>query len=397
MTITYADSYNNLGPLAGANITTIDQQGNLWGNEYSQTIVEFSPKLVPLVNVSMDPLPNTNIVPIFSEGPKTGVMSIDPSGDLWFAASVVGNTSSQRTEPEGAIYELGPTGNLLSPTTGYTSGGIVNPLTAMADTNGLVWVSNLGSYLNASNTDTVLGGDISLLSSSGTPYSPAAGWNVSQSFSPGITNFDGSHNAWVINTAATQLFSFPATITGSGPANPATIINLPGYADDIVFDTTGQAWFLVDSSYESSSNDTLGYLSSTGALQSSSISGGGLVHGSELAVNASNRIFVNNLNFNAAASPGFCPAVTLTIFSGGAGGGAPLVPYALGSDIAACNLVGSVSGGFLIDNAGSVLLDNATVQSSYSNNSLNGFAGLIRFVGLATPTKTPNTGPPQAP
>jgi len=394
ITITYADGFNNVGPLAGVNISTIDQQGNLWGGN---EIVEFSPELAPLVNFSTDPLPNTDLIPIFYAGPKTGVTSIDPSGDLWFAASVVDNTDSQRTEPEGAIYELGPNGNLLSPTTGYTSGGIVNPLTVMADTNGLVWVGSLGYYLNSSGSDTVLGGDISLLSSTGTAYSPATGWNVSQNFSPGIINFDSLHNAWVINTAAPQLFSFPPNITGSGSANPATIINLPGYADDIVFDTAGQAWFLVDASYESASNDTLGYLSPTGTLQSTSISGGGLVHGSELAVDASNRIFVNNLNFNAAVSPGFCPSVTLTIFSGGTGNGAPLVPYALGSDIAACNLVGSVSGGFLIDNAGSVLLDNATVQSSYSNNNLYGFAGLIRFVGLATPTKTPNTGPPQAP
>jgi hypothetical protein len=174
-------------------------------------------------------------------------------------------------------------------------------------------------------------------------------------------------------------------------ASIATIYPNSAVAKDIVFDTQSQGWF---------SYGTIGRVNADGTIVGSAITGGsGLIKAVELAVDASDRIFVLNTD---SSIPGgsVWPAVTLSLFSGGSGNGAPLSPIALGSDISATSNSFGGGSGFLIDNAGSVLVDGNYVQSSFnaSTNSLSeSLTGLTRFVGLATPTKTPNTGPPQAP
>ena len=139
----------------------------------------------------------------------------------------------------------------------------------------------------------------------------------------------------------------------------------------------------------------LGEVYPTQLLGSTSITGSGLISPSELAVDASNRIWT--LNLDHSLNGGYCPKATLAVFSGGTGGGAPLSPIALGSDVGGCLLLGPE--GFLIDNAGSVLVDDVLAKGYLdpSTGAYYGQAGLTRFVGLATPTKTPNTGPPQTP
>jgi hypothetical protein len=265
---------------------------------------------------------------------------------------------------------------------------------AMADTNGYVWAGSYGYYDDAMGNFYNLGGDVSLLSPTGAAESPSTGWNVSKAFRPGLINFDANHNAWVTNTQAANLLEFPALTTGTGVSNPApaTLVTIPATATDIVFDTQNQGWFTYGSVGE------IGKIDSSGAVTNTVISSGsGLISAAELAIDASNRIWVYNQN--AASNSGECAGVTLSVFSGGSGGGAPLSTIALGSDIAACSYFGAT--GFLIDNAGSILVENVEAQSSYSGGYLYGFGegegGLTRFVGLATPTKTPNTGPPQAP
>ena len=207
---------------------------------------------------------------------------------------------------------------------------------------------------------------------------------------PGLINFDANHNAWAINAKAPNLLKFPSTLTtgiGAGMSAPATAVSIPNYASDIVFDTQNHGWFAYGS---------IGEIDTAGAVTNTVISSGsGLLTASELAVDASNRIWV--FNSNTAVNGGYCDGLTLSVFSGGTSGGAPLSTIALGNDIAACALFGPT--GFLIDTSGSVLVENVLAQSSYdpSAGTLNGYYGLTRFVGLATPTKTPNTGPPQAP
>ena len=395
MTITYSEALDSTGPLAGANISTIDQQGNLWGTyQYGENILKFSPALAPLVNVSLYPFDGTTEDPSIEDtGRKTGVMSIDPSGNLWFASGFADDINTFQTDnPTGAIYELDPNGNVLSGAYGYTSGGIFNPWMAMADTNGFIWVGNLGYYQIPGGAFINPGGDISLLSPTGAAESPGTGWNVAKNFQPGIINFDGYHNAWVTDTKAAQLLEFPPLTTGTGLSNaaPAIALAIPNYATDIVFDTQDQGWFAYGPIGKINTNDTI--------LSTAITNEGGLIDAVELAVDASNRIFALNTNFNIPGGSTW-PAVTLSVFSGGSGGGAPLSPIALGSDISATSSSFGDGSGFLIDNAGSVLVDGVEANSSYNATAgtLTGYPGLTRFVGLATPTKTPNTGPPQAP
>jgi sugar lactone lactonase YvrE len=127
MTITYSES---VGPLAGANISTIDQKGNLWGAlHYQEAVLKFAPDFTPLVNVNLYPFDGTPDDPGFQDtGRKTGVMSIDPSGNLWFASNFSLNFNTGfEDNPSGAIFELDPNGKVLSGAYGYTRGGVYNP------------------------------------------------------------------------------------------------------------------------------------------------------------------------------------------------------------------------------------------------------------------------------
>ena len=403
LTIFYTDDVSD-SPIVSAQIQTIDQEGNLWGagGDY---VYEFSPQLVPEVNVSVDNLANSGTSGFnlgYQNSLKTANMSIDPTGNVWLAIAwtYTGDNPGNEANRTGAILEFDKNGNLLSGD-GYIDGGIVDPLTAMADTDGYVWVGNSGNFDDPNNPRAnangfvSLGGDVALLSSTGAAQSPSTGWNVTTELQPGVIDFDGLHNAWIINSnpGLPQLLMFPAPIPGAPPftgPTPATIYPLTSAANDIVFDSLNQGWFSMQSA------GSIGEVTAppTQTLGNPIVSGSGLVYPVELAVDASDRIWTLNGTTNPTAANGYCQSLTLAVFSGGAGQGAPLSTVALGNDLNGC--IAGGAGAFLIDNAGSILIDGAGASFTYEGEVFT-YTGLARFVGLATPTKTPNTGPPQAP
>ena len=165
MTITYSEASGTASPLSGATIRTIDQEGKLWGSYQHTNIAKFSPQLAPLLNFSLANLANSGTSPHFNDvNQKTGLVSIDPTGNLWVASSdTVNSVNMAVVNPTGSILEFDNSGNLLSTAAGYTGGGIVNPTMALADTNGYVWVGNEGFY-ESGNTTYNLGADVALLS-----------------------------------------------------------------------------------------------------------------------------------------------------------------------------------------------------------------------------------------
>jgi hypothetical protein len=143
----------------------------------------------------------------------TGI-AIDNSGNVW--ATNDGNNS---------VAELSNLGVALSPSTGYTGGGLNYPVGIAADGAGNVWIANLGS------------GGITELSDLGVAVSPSTGYTRSSLAYPGEIAIDGSGDAWVTQALPTGAFEFigvaapvitpiaaglPATPTANGSSNLGT-------------------------------------------------------------------------------------------------------------------------------------------------------------------------------
>jgi hypothetical protein len=103
---------------------------------------------------------------------------IDGSGDAW-----IDNT-------QGSLSEFSPLGVALSPTTGFTGGGMVSPYNLAIDIQGNVWVSN---YPNA---------QISEFTSKGVPVTSSTGLTGGGlALTTGLA-VDGNDNVWVADDTA---------------------------------------------------------------------------------------------------------------------------------------------------------------------------------------------------
>jgi secreted PhoX family phosphatase len=109
-------------------------------------------------------------------------IAIDSAGNAWIA-----NEDYDRVGHTGSISKFSSAGTALSPPTGYTGGGLLNPVSIAIDGSGNVWTANLGS--------------VSEFSGAGAALSPSFGYGYAEGFfdSPQSIAIDGSGNAWVAN------------------------------------------------------------------------------------------------------------------------------------------------------------------------------------------------------
>jgi streptogramin lyase len=203
---------------------------------------------------------------------------------------------------------------------------------------------------------------LTLLSSTGQPLSGATGYNSPQLPFPLSLAIDANHNAWIGN-------SYGNTVTKVSPdGSQFTSYTCCNWAGGMAIDQRGNVWvanYMGDSISQLASDGTVissGYTDSQGSLQ----------HPQGIAVDGSGHVWVTNwlgssiteLAGSAATSPG-------QILSPAAG-------WAHDA---------SVDHGFAvaIDASGNLWVTN------FNTNILT------EVVGLATPVKTPQLGPVQAP
>jgi PKD repeat protein len=140
--------------------------------------------------------------------------AIDSFGNVWIT-----NTSSFGSSNTPSLSKFSNTGTPLSPSTGFTGGGLKQPYGIAIDGGGNIWVTNTGAY------------DISEFSNSGAPISPATGftgYQVAGPYDAGIA-VDGSGNVWVANSGYNNVSEFLGAATpvktplaASLPATPTT-------------------------------------------------------------------------------------------------------------------------------------------------------------------------------
>jgi hypothetical protein len=169
----------------------IDNSGNVWAGN------GLSPGSVSLLNGSTG-------API---SPSTGYtggglyiplgIAIDSSDNIWIANASVYDLNTHKTTTPGSVTKLnGSTGAPISPSTGYSLGGSLSPLSMAIDGVGNVWTGNDGGKTNCTQNCWNL---VELNGSTGDFISGSAGYLGGGLFQPGSIAIDGSGNVWTAN------------------------------------------------------------------------------------------------------------------------------------------------------------------------------------------------------
>ena len=144
--------------LSGPNCIAIDASGDAWvGNDSS--LSELSP-----AGVAISPASGY-------QGSGGYGIAIDNASDVWLADA-----------DNNRVSKFSNNGTALTPSGGFTGGGLSAPLSVAIDGAGSVWLA---------------GGGLSEFSSAGIPLSPAKGYAVE---GPQAIAIDGSGNVWLAGT-----------------------------------------------------------------------------------------------------------------------------------------------------------------------------------------------------
>ena len=135
-----------------------------------------------------------------SAGTETNALAIDAADNIWF------------TSPKNnALGKFSAAGTALSPTAGFTGGGLNGPVGVAVDGAGQVWVANRD------------GSSVSTFDPTGKPLSPSTGLQAAGISNPRGIAVDPSGNVWVTDFTGNAVTEFLGA--GAPTASPSTSTN----------------------------------------------------------------------------------------------------------------------------------------------------------------------------
>lgn len=198
-------------------------------------------------------------------------LAIDGFGNIW-----LGNPANQ------SLSKFSPTGKALSPTAGFTGGGLFGaPFTIAIDGSGNVWTAGEGSNR------------LSEFSNSGAAISSSAGYTGGGLDTPTGIAIDGSGNIWIPNYSGPSLSEFSSNGTAISGSSGYTGggLNTPV---DVAVDSSGNLWVL---NYpDIGFGNSLSKFSNGGAAisGSSGYTGGGISSPNRIALDGLGNIWIAN-------------------------------------------------------------------------------------------------------
>ena len=312
----------------------VDSQGNVWVANYNNVASKFSPIGAP----------------VFPNG-VTGAgldqsygLALDLNDNVW----IPNETPFYGAGASGGITELNSSGKSLAGTTGFTGSGLYYPTSVAIDPNGTVWAADNGDAR------------VSLLSSSGVSLSGSSGYVSSMFAFPVVVVVDGNHYGWVGNLGSNF-------VTKVSPDGSSITDYTAGYgASGLAIDQNDNIW--TANFYDSSVSQLKNSGSSVGTYTAS----GSIAEPQGIAVDGIGNVWVANYRAayltELAGSGATTPGTALTPAAGVGGDAKLLEAYAL-----------------VIDASGNLWV------TDYGTNMLT------KFVGMASPVKTPLSGLPKAP
>lgn len=335
---TMSINYTGGGMNSPANVG-VDSTGNVWVASYFGVASEFSPTGTP----------------VFPTGITTGGLSqsyglaIDAQNNVWITNE---NSPMSVNNGSGSVTVLSSTGQVISPATGYSDGGLAYPDAIAIDPNATVWV--------ADNFDA----SVTLLSASGQPLSGTRGYTTPKLAFPVAVAIDANHNGWVANSS--DGFITKVAPDGSQFSSYTCCLKPVG----IAIDQRGFVWvtdYLGDSVNQLAGDGTI--ISPASGYNDNKAS---IVYPQGIAIDGAGRVWIANLGGNSitelAGSAATSPGQILSPTAGYASDAAMAQPFAVA-----------------IDASGNLWIPNFQANT------------LTEIIGLATPVKTPQLGPAQLP
>jgi streptogramin lyase len=326
------------GGMNGPSGLGVDSAGNVWVASYFGVATKFN-----ALGAAIFPSGITGSGLNNSYG-----LAMDLNDDAW-----IPNEQPYTGAGTGSVSELSPGGASLAGPGGFTAGGMNYPISVAIDPNGTVWVVDYGNS------------HLTLLNAAGAPLSGTSGYTTSQFSFPVAVVVDGNHFGWVANQSG-------ATITKAAPDGSSfTSYSCCHGASGLAIDQADNVW--VANYY----GDSVSLLSNNGmVLSNGAYTGlGGIDHPQGIAIDGAGNAWVANFRQ---------PYLTeLAGVNGGSGVpvGSSLTPATgYGAD---AKLLEAYA--IAVDASGSLWVSN------FGSNTLT------RFIGLATPVKTPLSGVPQLP
>ena len=311
----------------------VDSKGNVWVANYFSTASKFTPTGAAVFGSGITGSGLNN-----SYG-----LAIDLNDNVW-----IPNEQPSTSAGIGSVSELSSSGTSLAGN-GYINGGLNYPISAAIDPNGTVWVVDYGNS------------HVTLLNSSGAPLSGTTGYTTPLFAFPVAVAVDANHFGWVVNQSSNN-------ITKVAPDGSSfTNYSCCNLASGLAIDQGDNIWV---ANYFGNS---VSLVTNSGSVVSSNYTANGAIdHPQGIAVDGAGTVWVANYRApylsELSGSTSQAPGTSLSSTAGIGGDANLLAAYAVALD---------ASGNIWVSNQGS--------------NTIT------KFVGLATPVKTPLSGLPQLP
>lgn len=314
----------------------VDSTGSVWVANYFYVASKFTPQGLPVFNNGVLGLGLNN-----SYG-----LAIDLTDTAW-----IPNEQPFTNYGIGSVTRLAASGADASGTGyGYQQGGLNYPLSVAIDPNGTTWVVDYGNS------------HVTLLDQLGTPLSGGTGYTTPMFAFPVAVAVDANHFGWIANQSGN-------TVTKVAPDGSAfTNYDCCTGASGIAIDQGNNVW--VANFY----GDSVSLISSTGTVVSNGTytGNGGITRPQGIAVDGSGNVWVANYRqtylTELAGVGSTTVGASLTPKTGYGGDAGLLEAYALAID---------ASGNIWVSNQG--------------NNQVT------KYIGLASPVRTPLSALPKAP
>jgi hypothetical protein len=341
-----------------------DSAGNVWSTNNFDPPGTTAGHGVTVLNPVGEPILGSPVTGGGVLGAGFGI-AIDQGDNVW-----IGNFSGN------SISELDSQGQPISPSDGYDSGGISQPQGLAVDQQGNVWIPNFGGQSGTKSVTIYRGGDPSA-------DQIVTGGGIQKSFDIAI---DSHGNAWVTNNSTSPA---PGTVTKISPAGvPSSNSPISGGGmrspQGIAVDSQDDLWVANLVSGSVTEIDEHGRIYKRSPIKAPSLLGPWGV-----AVDGRDNVWVAGFNGS-----------TLTQLCGQDTDGCP--PGKSTGDTISPHKTGFTSRGLQhltavqIDQSGNVWVANNWSTGSSLSQFVGG-NGLVEFVGLAAPVKTPLIGPPEQP
>jgi hypothetical protein len=297
-------------------------------------------------------------------------IAVDSHNNTW-VSNFVGADTTPFYSPDfiggDSVAEFTDQGVPLSPASGFTQGHISGPQGMAVDQRGNVWIAN---HVGSSMTE-YLGGDPN-------NYRVFTGNGISKPFAIAV---DAQGNKWITDNAISSLPGGVTEITAAGQVMPVIEGGGLSSPQGIATDQWGNKWVA------NFGTNSVTEISPSGAIYSRSpLKASSFLAPWGVAVDGDGRVFV--ASFLAQTLTELCGARTRSC-PPGAASGAVLSPPRRGFTNGGLQHLTAVQ----IDPSGDVWVANNWSKVS----PITGGNGLVEFIGLAAPVKTPLIGAPQSP